>query len=314
MTNIAQDFTDDERFVLMRSLNRRLLTDSGDPSDTDMSTIKLQHAVGKRLLPETSGHMIIPTIYGFPIAIDIDKTHTDTMQGSIERNLYFMGTYEAGTLDIMKRSLESWGKGACFVDIGAHNGLMSIFAAHQGAGRVVAFEPYAPMFKLLQENIVLSNKTNIEPHQHGLSDHKQTVSMVANDQNSGATRIVQEGEPGDHEIQVDTLDQIVKDEGIERINLMLIDVEGHEIHVLKGAREVILRDKPDLIVEYDPRHQDQEVVDFLKGHGYHLFILERSRHQEGRLLPFDSTAANNTLMDNLFCFQEERAQALGLGS
>jgi FkbM family methyltransferase len=304
------DVTNDERFMLMRQVAKRLLSDPGEAHANDpMTTIKLLHDVGKQLLPEMSGRILVPTIYGFPMIVDLDTSHTDTMKGSIERNLYFLGTYEAGTLQVIKRSLKGRGAGACFVDVGAHNGLMSIFAAQAGTEKILAFEPDPAMFKLMQENIAVNKCTNILPFELGLSDHAQTLSLVTDDQNSGATHIVGEGGTGEYDIEVDSLDHIAPAKGISRVHTMLIDVEGHELNVLKGAEQIIVRDKPDLIVEYDPRNQDQDVVSFLKKHNYKLFILDHTRHHEGSLVPFDKVP-NTTLMDNLFCFQEERVDAL----
>lgn len=306
MTN-TQDFTQDDRFQVVRQLNAQILKHPFDPS----ASIGIQHDVAKHILPEASGRMIIPTAYGFPMMIDIDATHTPSMQGSIERNLYFLGSYEAGTLEIIRQSLASWGKGATFVDVGAHNGLMSIYAAHVGAAKVYSFEPNPSMFEMLNENIKLSSHDNIKSVALALGNEQGTVSIETNDQNSGAAHISESESASVHDIPVDTLDHVAQTEDIDRINLMLMDVEGYEHNVLTGAQATIDQHKPDLIIEYDPSDPDTQVTDFLKQRGYLLYTLENSRHLPGRLLPFQG-AQGSTQKDNYFCFQPERAKALGL--
>jgi FkbM family methyltransferase len=307
MLQTVTDFTKNSRFELLRQLNSQLLKHPLDPS----VTIKIQHDIGKQLLPEVSGRMIVPTAYGFPMLIDLETSHSPSMQGSIERNLYFLGTYEPGTLDIIRRSLTAWGDTATFIDIGAHNGLMSLYAAHVGANKIFSFEPNPAMFELMRENISLSSYTNIATFAVALGDQQRTVSLKTNNQNSGATHISDTTTASIHDIPMDTLDHIVQEQGIERVNLILIDIEDYEINALIGAEKVIAANRPDLIIEYNPSNQNQQVIDFLGKHNYKLYILENSRHIVSKLVPFRKRAS--TQSDNLFCFQSDRAIALGLG-
>jgi FkbM family methyltransferase len=307
MSDTIKDFTKDPRFKLMRQLNTQMLTPALDPT----ATIRLQHEIGKAMLSDSSGRMIIPTAYDFPMIIDLEKSHTLSLQGSIERNLYFLGTYESGTLHVIEQSLASWGNDTCFIDVGAHNGLMSIYAARKGAAKVFAFEPNPAMFELLEMNIKLNGCANITPIALALSDVQGTVSMETDDQNSGAAHISASATADIRDIAMDTLDHIARAKGIRHANVMLIDVEGHELNVLRGAEKLIAANTPDLIIEYDPADVDQQVITFLKKYGYQLFMLEHSRHIPSKLVPF-TEAANRAQKDNVFCFQPGRARKLGI--
>lgn len=291
----------------MRQLNGQLLSHPLDPA----VTIKLQHAIGKRLLPERSGRLIVPTAYGFPMIIDVDTTHTPSMQGSIERNLYFLGTYEAGTLDIIRLSLDAWGDGVTFIDIGAHTGMMSLYAAHSGADRVVAFEPNPSVFEVLQANVALTGFSNITALALALGETSRRVAMETDDQNSGATHVTEADTAALSNVPMRTLDELVQEQAISSVQLMLIDIEGYELQALRGAERTIATHKPDLIVEYDPRGYDERVLTFLRNHGYELYVLEHSRHIVGALIPFRVSTVV-TQQDNLFCFQPDRAAKLGL--
>jgi FkbM family methyltransferase len=305
MKTTTKDYSKDLRFKAIRGLNYQLMR---HPLNPDIH-IKLQHKIAKLLLPRVSGRIVIPTVYGFRLQIDLHPSHTSTMQGSIERNLYFLGAYEAGTLAVIRESLAMRGNSACFVEIGAHNGLMSIFAAHNGASRVFSFEPSPTMFQTLKDNIALSGIKNVVPFCIALGDRKQRVAMKADDQNSGATRITRKGAITN--IPMDTLDEVCRKEKVGTIDLILLDVEGYEVQALLGAEKTIATHRPDLIVEYNPREQSQTVLAFLKRHNYLPYILPHTRHIVGKLMPFTKVPETD-IMDNLFCFQPERARELGL--
>jgi hypothetical protein len=69
-------------------------------------------------------------------------------------------------------------------------------------------------------------------------------------------------------------------EAIEPVGCIKIDVEGHEDAVLRGARRIILRDHPSLIIEIEERHKRHSVVTinrFLKELGYKGFFFSCNR-------------------------------------
>lgn len=78
-----------------------------------------------------------------------------------------------------------------------------------------------------------------------------------------------------------TLDQLVN----EPVGFIKIDVEGHELSVLKGAQGILIRDKPVIQVESEQRHFETApfcIISYLETHGYtgtvlfgdHLFSLQ----------------------------------------
>ena len=67
------------------------------------------------------------------------------------------------------------------------------------------------------------------------------------------------------------------------VGFIKIDVEGHEMCVLRGARETLMRERPNLLVEANEEHRAgavEEVREWLGEIGYHGFFLRR-----GELLP-----------------------------
>ena len=88
-----------------------------------------------------------------------------------------------------------------------------------------------------------------------------------------------------------TLDAAVEELGIQRVDLIKLDVDGHEPAVLRGAGATLARDAPDIVIELAPclyTSQPAEfdaILDLLWTEGYEL-----RRLLSGRVLPKDADA------------------------
>jgi hypothetical protein len=68
-----------------------------------------------------------------------------------------------------------------------------------------------------------------------------------------------------------TLDSL----GLTGVTFVKLDIEGHELHALRGARETIRRDRPTLLLELEERHHPvQPVIDLLADWQYEGRILD----------------------------------------
>jgi FkbM family methyltransferase len=137
--------------------------------------------------------------------------------------------------------------GTNIVDAGANLGLHSIALAKIASpgATVFAFEPHPEIYGLVTAN------TAAYPGVHcvnkALSNTARAFHMpsVIDWENAGGCNLGTEASPGGYEVQSVALDDL----GIENVGLMKIDVEGHELACIEGARETILRDRPPLVVE-----------------------------------------------------------------
>ena len=157
------------------------------------------------------------------------------LEDLIQRNIY-LGVFEPDETRLIKKHLRP---GMTFVDVGANVGYYTALGARQVAGsggRVIAFEPSRYAFEKLQSMVLANKLEHVTAVHAGLSDtagqsklylgdglHNHTPTMVAH---AGATAT---------EISIVSLDEEAERLGIERIDLMKIDVEGHEPKVLAGA-------------------------------------------------------------------------------
>ena len=103
-------------------------------------------------------------------------------------------------------------------------------------------------------------------------------------------------------LQTITIDDYITQNNVERINLLMIDVEGSEIKVLEGAKKMLLRDKPVVVFETHSLYNDwsnglenSDSVKLMTDLGYKVFAV-REFHQNidtgnmpVELLPIDRT-------------------------
>jgi FkbM family methyltransferase len=186
------------------------------------------------------------------------------------------GRYENNELPYLIAYIKDINKtGDTCIDIGANIGNHSLFFSTYYR-KVLAFEPNPKTFKLLALNSSLAK--NIHPHEVGLSSEERLASISFPRFNFGAASIASTGhgemDTDSFNVQLRTLDSI--DLGSERVNLIKIDVEGHELQVLQGSQETIRKHKPVIVFE---QHRDDfsngssPVIDLIRSLGYQSFAV-----------------------------------------
>lgn len=177
--------------------------------------------------------------------------------------------------------------GDVILDVGTNIGETLLhFAKLVGSGGFVyGFEPDQVNFENVQRNIGLNTFSNLRVFNVGVSDQKATPRLYrVNPHNLGMNRILADDEAHGFEdfttIETDTLDNIVAENGIGRVALIKIDIEGYEMHALRGARRLIAVHKPTLFIEVGYSRllahgtSPNELVSFLHGFGYQVFHAE----------------------------------------
>jgi FkbM family methyltransferase len=133
------------------------------------------------------------------------------------------------------------------VQAGAHVGVWPLALARKFA-RVVTFEPSPSTFEALRRNIRDSGLTNITAYDHGLSDADRWLPFDLT-YSAARSRITGKGATFDCKIRVRPLDELLLNE----VDMMFLDLEGHECEALDGAKETIARCRPIIQVELWPK-------------------------------------------------------------
>jgi len=154
------------------------------------------------------------------------------------------------------------------IDIGAYIGTHSL-PMSKLCKKVYSFEANSDIYLYHIKNIALNHIVNIVPHCVALSDSKSEVSFYKRD--DGTSRISnrhQRGQPVT--LQSDLLSSFINPK--EKIKLIKIDVEGHEFNVLKGAKELIDKNKPYILIEVFQNKLDQ-LTKWAKDNDYEITSL-----------------------------------------
>jgi FkbM family methyltransferase len=171
----------------------------------------------------------------------------------------------------MRKDLERYyKKGTDIIDIGANIGYNALMFSDYGP--VHAYEPlFHKIVKMNIEKNILKNTIELKPY--ALSDKTQTIPMYyPNSVNTtglrnygGSSMYLKEwsDESSKTDVECHRLDDVYT--GIPSI--IKIDVEGHELEVLKGAEQIIRKYKPTILIEIF-EFEKNEVSKFIKTLGY----------------------------------------------
>ncbi|MGU0693160.1 FkbM family methyltransferase [Pseudomonas aeruginosa] len=155
--------------------------------------------------------------------------------------------FEPDTVDILQAFCAS---GSTVIDIGANIGLTSLaLSGLCEEGQVVAIEPVPVTFRLLEKNLSLLPRSNVLAINKALGDKDGSVAMYVNESNLATAFVVSEEGCGDLEIPLTTLDSLVADCSLASVDFIKIDVEGHELDVLRGARKTLGKFRPNVLLE-----------------------------------------------------------------
>ncbi|HEX9931901.1 MAG TPA: FkbM family methyltransferase, partial [Allosphingosinicella sp.] len=159
---------------------------------------------------------------------------------------------------------------------GAYFGDQAIPLAHALRGRGVchAFEADADQAAMIRRNAELNRLDNVRVHAIGLwSDAETRLSFVGEDA-LAATVASASGVP------TTTIDLYAQEAGIARVGLVMLDLEGAELTVLRGAERVLREDGPHLVFEIHRSYVDwsdglgnTEIARHLTALGYTLFAV-----------------------------------------
>jgi FkbM family methyltransferase len=159
---------------------------------------------------------------------------------------------------------------------GAYFGDQAILIADalRGRGKCHAFEPDEVQARMLRRNAELNGLDNVRVNAVGLwSDAVSRLSFVGHDALAGTVASA-EGIPAT------TIDAYAEEAGIESVGLIMLDLEGAELAVLRGAARVLRYHAPHVVFEIHGSYvdwsnglEDTEVVRYLRSFGYSLFAV-----------------------------------------
>lgn len=145
----------------------------------------------------------------------------------------------------VRRNYRLRGDEETILDLGGNIGLFALYAAAKAPkARIHSFEPSrttGQRYEKLMERNGLTQRVSLHPW--ALSDHEGSIRMAGEDVASAQKRVMVEGDAAGagEEVRCRPLGTVVDELGLDRIDLMKVDIEGSEFQVLHNTPIEVLR-------------------------------------------------------------------------
>jgi FkbM family methyltransferase len=202
----------------------------------------------------------------------------------IDSAIYYRGCFEPETTRFIERYCH---EGMTVFDVGANIGCHTLRFAKlvSSKGKVFAFEPMSWAFSKLKRNLELNHFDNVTIERLALGNKiqdSQSVEFACSwPLDRGAKTSESEhlhlGQAMRDIVSFTSIDEYVRVNGINNIDLIKLDVDGYEFQILQGAKNVLYVFKPLLLIElgvYTLRSvgdEASELVAFLQNSGYNFY-------------------------------------------
>ncbi len=152
-------------------------------------------------------------------------------------------------------------RGDVVIDCGAHVGVFTHKALERGARKVVAVEPHPLNIECLRRNFareIAEKRVVVYPKGVWSSDSTLTLSVSRDNTSMGS--LVIDRKAGSIRVPLTTLDRLVAELNLERVDYIKMDIVGAEREALKGAAQTLRRFKPRLMLDSYHLPDDPEVL------------------------------------------------------
>jgi FkbM family methyltransferase len=235
----------------------------------------------------------------------------------VSRAVFVSGVYEPASTAVLRRLIL---RGTTFIDVGANIGIYTLLASRWvgDTGHVYSFEPSSRELAVLRRNVELNRLTNVTVIQAAVHDHAGSATLhVAGGKHRGqntlapsfAYEIVEQED--EEQVSLVVLDELWKTGQVPRPDVIKIDAEGAELHILRGAAELLRETGPAVLFEANERllrasgASIEELARFICNLNYSVYRLD---DDTGDLIPVSHM--RNVSAGNFVAFPRRYSQAL----
>ena len=225
--------------------------------------------------------------------------------------LFSGGMFEPNEFALLDRLLRP---GMVFIDGGSNEGAYTIFAAARvgSAGRVIAIEPSARERDRLAANIARNQLTNIEIVEAALAERSGSAQLLlaeplhAGQNTLGNFAYEAVKGIGSQEVALTTFDELVSQTGLDRVDIVKLDLEGAEYRALSGARGLLRTLRPLILTELSEAslaHQGASaamLLELLEAADYVVYTMDDETGRPVRMRP------GNALSDMIVAAHSQR--------
>ncbi|WP_198136320.1 FkbM family methyltransferase [Roseiflexus sp. RS-1] len=199
----------------------------------------------------------------------------DMNDGAYAESISQSKVYEPHITDLLQSLLKPE---HVFLDIGCNVGWFSLIAASiLKKGKVIGVEPNQNNLQLLYRSMIENQFDNMVIYPYAATDRSRILQMSGYGPYAYVHSIFKDA--GFTYVQGIAIDELVRDES--RLDVIKMDIEGHEPVALQGMRRTIARYRPIIVSEFHPkaireysRQEPQDYLEALVSMGYSLSVVE----------------------------------------
>jgi len=241
----------------------------------------------KRLLASFLADLISKSYYFTQLARLIVQAYDNDCNPEMYRN---------GEVKLINLIQSRRGDDSIFVDVGANKGDWSEAVVKCGGGQLILVDPLKRNLEMGSRKLTSLKFNNFQLCEYAISDKKEKMKFFVNkDQRHSGTdslhdmrKIGYNDDLDCVEVQSITLDELAAQLGVARIRFLKIDIEGHELFALRGAKSLLSTGAIDFIqIEFGHAARAagvylHDIVHFINEYNYNIFVIKPSG-----LLPLD---------------------------
>lgn len=228
-----------------------------------------------------------------PKEVVVGETHLflNPKDAAVSGALAF-GVYEPYEVAFFTETIKP---GMNIVDIGANIGYYTVMAAMKTgqSGHVISYEPESENYSFLKRNVDANNLSNVRAVKMAIGDKVGTAKLYLTKNNKGTHSFANNRNDSENEtVNVDSLDHLLSAIGVEKVDVLKIDIEGYEPFAFDGMKETLAKNS-DIIIfsEIYPkaiRRTGRDPLDLLKlfnEYGFVISVIDENKKRMVRLDP-----------------------------
>jgi FkbM family methyltransferase len=179
----------------------------------------------------------------------------------ISSELIIYGVHEPLTTELILSEIKP---GMTILDIGSNIGYYAILESNLigTTGKIYSIEPSPINFKLLEENLKLQKMNNFEIFNLAIGNKNEKLEFLISEK-SNWSKIKQDSDIiGKNDtiitVPVKSLNLFCKENNLDKIDLIRMDVEGYEEKIIEGGKEILKKIKPILMIEIHKMYLGKE--------------------------------------------------------
>ena len=203
---------------------------------------------------------------GIDFEVDLGgKKYVGNTSSHIDWHVYYFGCYDPVGVALLRRVAASVSP-SVFLDVGANTGTHTL-AVLDLCSQIHCFEPYEPVRRTLENNLEINLADNVHVHSVGLSDTNRNAPFQPNEVGNDGAGTFEVQQNAGLNLPLRNGDDYLSQWNLPRVDVIKIDVEGHEFQVLTGLKNTLLNYRPIILWEYNAsRELETRTIPEIKDH------------------------------------------------